>query len=205
MNAELSEIPGVSFNFSQNIEDNVEEAVTGIKGELAVKLFGDDLDVSSPRRRTRSKRCSLAFKGVVDLDTFDETGEPQIQVRINRDKIARYNCNVQDVQDVVATAVGGQAFTQLLDGEKRFDVVARLDRKHRQDIEEIRNIGVSTPDGYRIPLSQLASIRVERGAAFIYREANRRFIAIKFGVRDQDIGGAVAEAQVKVKAQVKLP
>jgi len=146
-----------------------------------------------------------SVKGVVDLDTFEETGEPQIQVKIDREKVARYNCNVQDVQDAVATAIGGQAFTQLLDGEKRFDVVARLDRDHRRDIEQIRNIAVSTPDGYRIPLSQLASIRVARGAAFIYREANRRFIAIKFGVRDRDIGSAVAEAQAKVQQQVKLP
>lgn len=204
MNAEFTKIPGVGFNFSQNIEDNVEEAVTGVKGELAVKLFGPDLDQLTAKAAEIQKVMS-DIKGVVDLDTFEETGEPQIQVKINREKVARYNCNVQDVQDSVATAIGGQAFTQLLDGEKRFDVVARLDREHRRDIEQIRNIAVSTPDGYRIPLSQLASIKVARGAAFIYREANRRFIAIKFGVRDRDIGSAVAEAQAKVKNLVKLP
>ena len=204
MNAELTKIPGVGFNFSQNIEDNVEEAVTGVKGELAVKLFGSDLDELT-KRAADIQKVMGTVKGVVDLDTFDETGEPQIQVKIDRAKVARYNCNVQDVQDTVATAIGGQAFTQLLDGEKRFDVVARLDREHRRDIEEIRNISVSTPDGYRIPLSQLADIRIERGAAFIYREANRRFIAIKFGVRDRDIGSAVKEAQAKVKQEVKLP
>jgi len=203
MNAELTKIPGVGFNFSQNIEDNVEEAVTGVKGELAVKLFGSDLDLLT-KKAAEIQAVMSKIKGVVDLDTFDETGEPQIQVRIDRAKVARYNCNVQDVQDVVATAIGGQAFTQLLEGEKRFDVVARLDREHRRDIEQIRNISVSTPDGFRIPLSQLASITVARGAAFIYREANRRFIAIKFGVRDRDIGGAVAEAQAKVKQEVKL-
>jgi len=204
MNKELTNLPGVGFNFSQNIEDNVEEAVTGVKGELAVKLFGDNLDVLT-KKAAEIQAVMDTVKGVVDLDTFDETGEPQIQVRIDRAKVARYNCNVQDVQDVVATAIGGQAFTQLLDGEKRFDVVARLDREHRRDIEEIRNISVSTPDGYRIPLAQLADIRIERGAAFIYREANHRFIAIKFGVRDRDIGSAVKEAQTKVAKQIKLP
>ena len=204
MNAELVKIPGVGFNFSQNIEDNVEEAVTGVKGELAVKLFGTDLDELT-KKVTEIKNVMGSIKGIVDLDTFEETGEPQIQVRINREKVARYNCNVQDVQDAVATAIGGQAFTQLLDGEKRFDVVARLDREHRRDIEQIRNIAVSTPDGYRIPLSQLATIRVARGAAFIYREANKRFIAIKFGVRGRDIGGSVAEAKSQVANNVKLP
>ncbi len=204
MNAELVKIPGVGFNFSQNIEDNVEEAVTGVKGELAVKLFGADLDTLT-KKAAEIQSVMSGIQGVVDLDTFDETGEPQIQVKIDRAKVARYNCNVQDVQDVVATAIGGQAFTQMLDGEKRFDVVARLDREHRRDIDEIRNIAVSTPDGYRIPLSQLATIKLERGAAFIYRESNKRFIAIKFGVRNRDIGSAVKEAQEKVKAQVKLP
>ena len=204
MNAELTKIPGVGINFSQNIEDNVEEAVTGVKGELAVKLFGDDLDLLT-KKASEMEKVMGSIKGIVDLDTFEETGEPQIQVRINREKVARYNCNVQDVQDAVATAIGGQAFTQLLDGEKRFDVVARLDREHRRDIEQIRNIAVSTPDGYRIPLSQLASIRVARGAAFIYREGNKRFIAVKFGVRNRDIGGAVAEAQARVAKEVKMP
>ena len=204
MNAELSEIPGVNFNFSQNIEDNVEEAVTGVKGELAVKLFGDDLDTLEKKADAIQKVLS-GVQGVVDLTTFHETGEPQIQVRIDRDKVARYGLNVSDVQDTVATAVGGQAFTQFLDGEKKFDVVVRLAQGSRRDVENIRNITVAAPDDTRIPLSQMADIRVERGASFVYREANQRFIAIKFGVRGRDIGGAVEEAQRKVKETVKLP
>ncbi|HLK58365.1 MAG TPA: CusA/CzcA family heavy metal efflux RND transporter, partial [Chthonomonadaceae bacterium] len=204
MNAELGQIPGVSFNFSQNIEDNVEEAVTGIKGELAVKLFGDDLDTLE-KNADAIQHVLAGIPGVVDLDTFKETGEPQVQVKVDRDKIARYGLNVQDIQDVVETAIGGKTITQLLDGEKKFAVVARLAPQDRRDIEEIRNIAVSTPDDQRIPLAQLADIHTERGAAFIYRESNRRFIAIKFGVRGRDIGGAVREAQAKVAQAVSLP
>ena len=204
MNAELAEIPGVDFNFSQNIEDNVEEAVTGVKGELAVKLYGDDLDILE-RKADEIQKVMRGIPGIVDLATFNETGEPQIQVRVDRDRIARYGISVQDVQDTVSTAIGGQAVTQLLDGEKRFDVVARLAPEARRDVEEIRDITVAAPDGSRIPLAQLADIRTTRGAAFIYREANRRFIAVKFGVRGRDIGGAVAQAQAAVSSGVVLP
>jgi cobalt-zinc-cadmium resistance protein CzcA len=204
MNAELTQIPGVSFNFSQNIEDNVEEAVTGIKGELAVKLFGDDLDTLE-KKAAEIQDVMSRVSGVVDLTTFTETGEPQIEVRPDRAKIARYGLNVQDVDDVVNTAIGGQAFTQMLEGERKFDIVARFQRSSRSDVGQIRNIAVSTPDDQRIPLSQLADVRLVRGAAFIYREANRRFIAIKFGVRGRDIGGVVADAQASVRRQVSLP
>ena len=204
MNAELMQIPGISFNFSQNIEDNVEEAVTGIKGELAVKLFGDDLDTLE-KKAAEVQNVMSHIPGIVDLTTFTETGEPQIQVQPVRTRIARYGLNIQDVEDVVNTAIGGQAFTQLLDGERKFDVVARLQRANRSDVEQIRNINVSTPDDQRIPLAQLANVRLVRGAAFVYREANRRFIAIKFGVRGRDIGGAVREAQAKVQRAVPLP
>jgi cobalt-zinc-cadmium resistance protein CzcA len=204
MNAELTQIPGVGFNFSQNIEDNVEEAVTGVKGELAVKLFGDDLDVLT-KKAAEIQKAMATVPGVVDLDTFQETGEPQIQVKVNRARCARYDLNAQDVEDTVARAIGGQAFTQVLEGEKKFDVVVRLVPEARRDVEEIRDITVATPDGQRIPLAQVADIRLARGAAFIYREANQRFIGIKFGVRGRDIGGTVAEAQARVKRQVSLP
>ena len=204
MNAELAQIPGVSFNFSQNIEDNVEEAVTGIKGELAVKLFGDDLDTLETKADA-IQHVLAGIAGVVDLDTFKETGEPQVQMRVDRDKIARYGLNVQDVQDVIETAIGGKTITQLLEGEKKFAIVARLAPDSREKLEDLREISVSAPDGQRIPLSQLADIRLERGAAFVYREGGRRFIAIKFGVRGRDIGGAVVEAQQKVKQGVQLP
>lgn len=204
MNADLSQIPGVNFNFSQNIEDNVEEAVTGVKGELAVKLFGDDLDVLE-KKAAEIQSVMAGIPGVVDLTTLTETGEPQVQVVVDRDKIARYGINIQNVQNVVSTAIGGNAVTQVLEGEKKFDVVARLTPESRQNVDAIKDITVSTPDDQRIPLSQLAQIKVTSGAAFIYREGNRRFIAIKFGVRGRDIGGTVAGAQAKVARQVTLP
>jgi len=203
MSAELNDIPGVSFNFSQNIEDNVEEAVTGVKGELAVKLFGEDLDVLE-KKAAEIQAVMARVPGVVDLTTFTETGEPQIEVKADRARLARYGLNVQDVDDVVETAIGGKAFTQLLEGEKKFDVVVRLTPESRRDVDEIRNITLTTPDGQLIPLAQVADVRTLRGASFVYREGNRRFIAIKFGVRGRDIGGAVAEAQAKVRQSVRL-
>lgn len=204
MNAELQTIPGVGFNFSQNIEDNVEEAVTGVKGELAVKLFGEDL-VTLDQKAKEIQDVMAKIPGVVDLDTFKLTGEPQIQIRVDRARCARYNLNAQDVEDTVATAIGGQAYTQFLDGIKHFDVVVRLDPQDRKDIEEIKNVRISTPDDLRIPLSQVADISMKRGATIVYREDNRRFVAIKFGVRGRDIGGTVKEAQRKVSTEVKLP
>jgi cobalt-zinc-cadmium resistance protein CzcA len=204
MTADLNEMPGVSWNFSQNIEDNVEEAVTGVKGELAVKLFGDDLDVLE-KKATEIQDVLSKIRGITDLSTFTETGEPQITISVDRVKMARYGLNSQDIQDVVETAIGGKTVTQLIEGERRFDVVARLNEESRQDLSKISNIVVSTSEGQRIPLSQLADVKAKRGASFVYREANRRFIAIKFGVRDRDLGGAVEEAQKKVKAVVKLP
>jgi cobalt-zinc-cadmium resistance protein CzcA len=124
---------------------------------------------------------------------------------VDRAKVARYGISVQDVQDVVQTAIGGNAVTQVLDGEKRFDVVVRLNASRRSTVEQIRNITVSTPDDQRIPLAQLAEVDTHRGASFVYREGNHRFIAIKFGVRDRDLGGAVQEAQKRVQAAVSLP
>jgi cobalt-zinc-cadmium resistance protein CzcA len=204
MNKKLGEIPGVSFNFSQNIEDNVEEAITGVKGELALKVFGDNLDILQKKAKEIQDVLSK-IKGIVDLSTFDETGEPQVQVIVNREKCARYGLNTSDVQDAVQTQIGGQEFTTLLDGEKRFGVRIGLALNLANNINKIREVQLDTPDGYRIPLAMVTDIKDTRGASFIYREAGRRYIAIKFGVRDRDIGGAVAQAQKEVAAKVKLP
>ena len=204
MNAELIQVPGVTFNFSQNIEDNVEEAVTGVKGELAVKLFGDDLDTLT-QKAAQIQNVMSQVPGVVDLTTFTETGEPQIQVIPDRAKIARYGLNISDVENVVQTAIGSTAVTQVVEGERLFDVVARLTPQSRNNVDAIRNIQVSTPTGQLIPLSQVADIKVTSGAAFIYREAHQRYIAIKFGVRGRDLGGAVADAQKRVAQAVPLP
>jgi cobalt-zinc-cadmium resistance protein CzcA len=204
MNAKLSQIPGVSFNFSQNIEDNVEEAITGVKGELAVKLFGDDLDTLESKANEISHVMNKV-PGIVDLTVFTETGQPQLQVVVDRAKCARYGLNVSDVQDVVQTQIGGQEFTTLLDGEKQFGVRVSMQHDLTNNINKVRNLMVDTPDGYRIPLSMVADVHNAVGASFIYRESGRRYIAIKFGVRGRDIGGAVQEAQAAVAKQVSLP
>jgi cobalt-zinc-cadmium resistance protein CzcA len=204
MNKGLGNTPGVSLNFSQNIEDNVEEAVTGVKGELAVKLFGENLDVME-QKAGEIEAVMKKVPGVVDLTVFHETGEPQVTIRGDRDKLARYGLNTQDVDNVVQTAIGVTPVTQMLDGEKRFNVIARLDENNRKTIDEIRNIKINTPDGNSVPLSQVADVQLHRGAAFIYREAGHRFIAIKFGVRGRDLGSTIEEAQKAVKTQVSLP
>jgi cobalt-zinc-cadmium resistance protein CzcA len=204
MDAKLSQIPGVTFNFSQNIEDNVEEAITGVKGELALKVFGENLDVLVKKAK-EIQGVMATVPGIVDLSVFDETGEPQVQIKVDRAKCARYGLNTSDVQDAVQTQIGGQEFTTLLDGEKQFGVRIGLKSDMANNINKIRNVLLDTPDGFHIPLSMVANIQDARGASFVYREAGRRYIAIKFGVRGRDIGGAVADAQKRVKAMVKLP
>jgi cobalt-zinc-cadmium resistance protein CzcA len=204
MNKRLSEIPGVTFNFSQNIEDNVEEAITGVKGELALKVFGDNLDVLEAKAKEIQALMSK-IHGIVDLSTFDETGQPQLQIIVDRAKCARYGLNTSDVQDAVQTQIGGQEFTTLLDGEKRFGVRIGLRANLANNINKVRDVQLDTPDGYRIPLSMVTDVKDTRGASFVYREGGRRYIAIKFGVRDRDIGGAVAEAQKTVAEKVKFP
>lgn len=203
MSKDLGQVPGISWNFSQNIEDNVEEAVTGVKGELAVKLYGNDLHVLT-NQAARIQAEMAKVPGVTDLATFTELGEPQVVIDVDRDKVVRYGLQVQDVENVV-NAIGGSVVTQVLDGERRFDVSVRFPHEARDNIDAICNLGVDTPDGQHIPLAQLARIRVERGASFIYREANKRFIAIKYSVRGRDLGGAVEAAQHRVAEAVKLP
>lgn len=204
MGAKLDQIPGVTFNFSQNIEDNVEEAVTGVKGELALKIFGDDLDVLEAKAK-EVQGVLAKVPGIVDLSIFDETGEPQVQIVVDRARCARFGLNTSDVQDTVQTQIGGQEFTTLLDGEKQFGVRIGLRPGQANDINKIGSVLIDTPDGYRVPLSMVTDVKDTRGASFVYREGGRRYIAIKFGVRDRDIGSAVAEAQRKVKSSVTLP
>jgi cobalt-zinc-cadmium resistance protein CzcA len=204
MSERFSKIPGVTFNFSQNIEDNVEEAVTGVKGELAVKLYGEDLDMLE-KKANEIQDVMAKIPGVVDLSVFSETGEPQVRVIVDRDRCARYGLNVSDVQDAVQTQIGGQQFTTFLDGEKQFAVSVRLHANQRNDVGHIQDVAIDTPDGTRVPLSMVADVRISRGAAFVYREAGQRFIAIKFGVRGRDIGGTVNDAQKLVHDKVQLP
>jgi cobalt-zinc-cadmium resistance protein CzcA len=204
MNRELSKIPGVIWGFSQPIEDNMEEAVSGVKGELAIKVYGDTL------KTLEEKSAEIAgimgtVKGVEDLGVFHVLGQPNLNVTVDRDAAARYQINVTDVQDAVQTAVGGNALTQVLQDEKRYDLTLRYLPQYRSTQEAIRNIRLLAPSGERVSLAQLCKIGEADGGSEIYREGNQRYVAIKYSVRGRDLGGAVEEAMKKVEEQVKLP
>jgi cobalt-zinc-cadmium resistance protein CzcA len=204
MDMQLSEMPGVLWNFSQPISDNMEEAVSGVKGELAVKMYGDDLkQLEAKGEEVVNVMRSVA--GVEDLGLFRVLGQPNLNLSIDRRNAARYGINVSDVQDAVETAIGGKAITQVLEGEKRYDVVVRYLPQFRDTKEAIENIRIAAPSGERVSLAQLTTTRVEDGASEIYREANSRYIAIKYSIRGRDLGSAVEEAMKKVQQQVKLP
>jgi heavy metal efflux system protein len=204
MSNELEKIPGVIWNFSQPISDNMEEAISGVKGELVVKVFGDDLKMLSAKAH-EIKGVMGDVKGVEDLGVFDILGQPNIDIQVNRDTLSRYGLNVSDVQDVIETAVGGKVASQIVEGEKRFDVAVRYESQFRDKIEQIRRITVATPDGFRVPLDELASFKISDGASMIYRENNERYIAIKFSVRGRDLAGTINDAQSLVKKKVQLP
>ena len=204
MDRELSKIPGVGWNFSQPISDNVEEAVSGVKGELAVKIYGDDLRTLEEKGNQIVSIMSK-ISGVADLGLFRVIGQPNLNYTVNREAAARFGINVADVQDAIQTAVGGNAVTQVLQGEARYDVVVRYLPQYRNTQEAIDNIRLLAPSGERVALSQLTNVKTEDGAEEVYREAGERYVAIKYSVRGRDLGSTVEEAIRKVNDQVKLP
>jgi heavy metal efflux system protein len=204
MDRELEKIPGVLWAFSQPIADNVEEAVSGIKGQLAVKVYGEDLKVLEEKADQISK-VIRGINGIEDVAVFRLLGQPNLNVRVDRQQAARYQLNVADIQDAIQTAVGGNALTQVLQGEARYDLVLRYLPQYRDRKEAIENIRLLSPTGERVSLAQLCRIREEEGAAEIYREGNQRYIATRFSVRARDLGGAVEEAIDKVNKRVQLP
>ncbi len=204
MDRELEKMPGVVWNFSQPISDNVEEAVSGVKGELAVKLYGDDLR-ELENRADQIVGIMSKIQGVQDLGVFRVIGQPNLNYVVDRQAAARHGINVSDVQDAIQTAVGGGAVSQVLQGEARYDLVARYQKQYRDTREAIEDIHLISPSGERVPLSQLTQAKVEDGAEEIYREQNQRYVAIKYSVRGRDLGSTVEEAIAKVNQQVKLP
>jgi cobalt-zinc-cadmium resistance protein CzcA len=204
MQRELDKIPGVVWGFSQPIEDNMEEAVSGVKGALATKIYGDDLKVLEAKS-DEIVGIMRKINGVEDLGVFRVLGQPNLNVTVDRDAAARYQINVTDVQDAVQTAVGGTALTQVLKGEARYDLVMRYLPQYRDTKEAIENIRLLSPSGARVSLAQLCKINVTDGASEIYREGNRRYVAIKYSVRGRDLGSTVEEAIEKVNERVKLP
>ena len=204
MQRELDKIPGVLWGFSQPIADNMEEAVSGVKGELAVKIYGDDLKTLEAQA-DQIANIMHQIRGIEDLGVLQVLGQPNLEISVDRAQAARYQINVADVQDAVQTAVGGTALTQVLKGEARYDLAMRYLPQYRNTKEAIENIRLLSPSGERVSLAQLCKIQPRDGASEIYREENQRYIAIKYSVRGRDLGGAVEEAIQKVTAGVRLP
>jgi cobalt-zinc-cadmium resistance protein CzcA len=204
MNRELEKIPGVFWGFSQPISDNLEEAVSGVKGALAVKIYGDDLKTLE-EKADEIAAVMRPIRGIEDLGVFRVRGQPNLNFAVDRDQASRYGINVSDVQDAIQTAVGGNALTQVLIGEQRYDLVLRYLPEYRDTKEAIEKVRLMAPSGERVSLAQLTKINVLDGGSEIYREANSRYVAVKFSVRERDLGGTVEEAIKKVNANVKLP
>ena len=205
LNKDLSAaFPGVLFNFSQVISDNVEEALSGVKGENSVKVFGPDL-VENEKNADAIVDVMSKVVGVKDLGHFRSLGQPSIKITPNRTVCARYGLNTGDVDAVITAAIGGQAVTQVYEGEKHFDLTVRWLPQYRTSIEAIREITIATPDGATIPLGQIADIHLEEGPAMIYREDGVRYSAVKFSVRGRDLASTIDEAQKKITDKIKLP
>jgi len=204
MDRELEKTPGVLWNFSQPISDNVEEAVSGVKGELAVKIYGEDLRTLE-QKGDEMVNVMRTIPGIEDLGLFRVIGQPNLNFVVDRDAAARFQINVADVQDAIQTAVGGNPLTQVLQGEQRYDLVARYQARYRDTKEAIEDVRLLSPSGERVSLAQLCKVQTSDGASEIYREANSRYVALKYSVRGRDLGSTVEEAIRKVNAQVKLP
>jgi cobalt-zinc-cadmium resistance protein CzcA len=199
----LEDFPGITFNYTQPAEDAVDEAETGLKSALAVKVFGPDLATLQQKGKA-VKQVLEKVRGITDVTLVQELGQPSLTIKIDRAKIARYGLNVDDINGLIQTAIGGDVATQVVQGEKQFDLVVRLDQQYRDNPDEIGNIRVATPGGQQIPLKELADIGVTNGASFIYREDNSRYIGVQFSVQGRDLAGAVEDAMQKVDKQVPL-
>ncbi len=200
----LSSFPGVIFNYTQPAEDAVDEAETGLKSALAVKIFGSDL-ATLESKADQVKTILSKVPGITELTVVRELGQPSLVITPDREKIARYGLNVSDLNSLIETAMGGTAASQVVQGERSFDLVVRLQEKFRSDENAIKSLLIPTPDGQYLPLSQFADVKIENGASFIYRESNQRYIGIQFSVEGRDLASAVGEARKKVDQTVPLP
>lgn len=204
MNKKLSVYPGVDFNFSQPISDNVEEAVSGVKGAIVAKVYGPDL-YQSERIAKDIYKVMKPIDGITDLGVIRNIGQPELQINIDESRLARYGVSKDDVQSVIEMAIGGKAASQVYEGERKFNLVIRYAYPYRSNAEEIAKIKIPSQDGSMIPISELANIRSITGPLIIYRDNHSRYCAVKFSVRDRDMGSAVNESRQKVAQTVKLP
>lgn len=203
-----NELPGVTFNFSQYIQDNIEEAISGVKGANSVKIIGPNLEMLEKlAAQVRDEMNHVS--GIADLGIFPVLGQPNLNIKVDRAKAARYGLNSGDVNSVIQAALGGASATTVLEGDRQFNVAVRFAPKYRDNVEKIRNLKVACQTGNGantyIPLSELATISLDTGASWIYHESTQRFIPVKFSVRGRDLGGTVAEAQARIAKNVKLP
>ncbi|NOY05768.1 MAG: efflux RND transporter permease subunit [Chlorobi bacterium] len=204
MRRKLSQFPGVLLNFTQPIQMRVDELLSGVKAQLAIKLFGEDLDILS-RKGSEIQAVVSSIPGAADVQLEQISGKPQVQIEVNRDRIARLGMNVDEVQEVIETAIGGSTVGQVFKGQKRFDIFVRYKKIFRDDVEKIKNILISTPDGGRIPLIQVADVRLIVGPKQISRDNSQRRISVQCNVEGRDMGGFVAEAQKRIAEEVSLP
>ncbi len=204
INKKLEAFPGINFNYTQPAEDAVDEAETGLKSALAVKVFGADLDTLQKKGKA-IKQILERVRGIREVTLVQELGQPSLTIKINRAHIARYGLNVSDINSLIQTAIGGDTATKVVQEEKEFDLVVRLEQQYRDNPEEIGNILVATPAGQQIPLKEFADIQVTNGASFIYREDNSRYIGVQFSVAGRDLAGAVGDAIAQVNAKLSLP
>jgi cobalt-zinc-cadmium resistance protein CzcA len=204
MNQAVQKYPGAIWNFSQPIEDNVGETMTGTKGSLALKIFGDDLTTLELKGEEVTALMEK-IPGMHDVKLLRDFGQPNLDITLNRRQAARFGLNVTDVQDAVQTAVGGNAVSQVLIGEQRYDVVVRYQQPYRNTTKAIENVRLLSPSGERVSLAQLANVEVKDGAYDIYREGNQRYIAVTFNVRGRDLGTTVGDAIKQIGEKVKMP
>jgi cobalt-zinc-cadmium resistance protein CzcA len=204
INAKLQELPGLAFNFSQVIEDNVEEALSGVKGELAIKLFGDDLKVLQEKGE-EIRQVLAQVQGNADLSVEKLSGQPNLTIKLDREGLARYGVDVQTALNFIQTGLGGQTAGNVLEGQRKFDLAVRLSESARSSINRITDLWIDTPAGQRIPITQLAKVKTEEGASKIGRDNNSRRVALKCGIRNRDMGSFVTDAKQQVESKVKLP
>ena len=204
MNKRLSVYPGIDFNFSQPISDNVEEAVSGVKGAIVAKVYGNDLH-ETERIVEEIYKVMKPIRGIADLGVIRNIGQPELQINIDEDRLARYGVSKDDIQSIIEMAIGGKAASQVYEEERKFNLVVRYDKPFRDNEESIGKIKVPTDNGQMIPISELANIKTITGPLIIYRENHTRYCAVKFSVRDRDMGSAVDESRMKVEQNIKLP
>jgi cobalt-zinc-cadmium resistance protein CzcA len=202
MQTELEDaFPGVVFGFSQPISDNVQEAVSGVKGEMAIKVFGDDF-TKIEAKADSIKAIMQTVEGVRDLGVFKSLGQPELRINLDHAKMSRYGANMKEAQDIIEIAIGGKAASLIYEGERKFDIRVRYSPEYRNSPDDIGKLLIPCANGVKIPLSEIADISLVTGTAFVYRENNQRFVPVKFSVRERDLGSTIAEAQEKVNASI---